>query len=249
MVAYLLDSPGAAVYTRGVPERRYYAEDRVHVAGSMACRMARSAHGAGRTSVRALARARWKAAAVPPLAEVAFDEAAGETTTPGAFLHGARSASADAVATLARAVGASPQRVRAHGATRQRVLLYLQRTHGNAYVQRFFRDGVTPREPVTPVVPAGSGEPLAPEHRVAFERALAHPLDHVRVHTGADEDQAARALGAQAFTIGSHVYFAEGSYAPGTPDGDRKLGHELTHVVQHDAGRVPPPDRSSPSAA
>ena len=35
-----------------------------------------------------------------------------------------------------------------------------------------------------------------------------------------------------AYTVGSHVVFGTGRYAPGTPDGQRLLAHELTHVVQ-----------------
>ncbi|WP_285685541.1 DUF4157 domain-containing protein [Actinoplanes sp. NBRC 103695] len=84
----------------------------------------------------------------------------------------------------------------------------------------------------------GGGAPLPDAPRASFEQALDHPLGHVRVHDGAADDAAARSVGADAFTVGSHVYFRSGQYAPGTPDGDRKLSHELIHVVQHDEGRV-----------
>ena len=84
----------------------------------------------------------------------------------------------------------------------------------------------------------GGGAPLPEAPRAAFEQALDHPLGHVRVHDSNADDTAARSVGADAFTVGSHVYFRSGQYAPGTPDGDRKLGHELIHVVQHDEGRV-----------
>jgi hypothetical protein len=93
-------------------------------------------------------------------------------------------------------------------------------------------------------IPAGGGAALPDTQRTAFEQAMGQPLDHVRIHRGASADSAARSLGAQAFTVGSDVYFANGSYAPGTADGDRRLGHELTHVAQHDAGRVPPASAS-----
>ena len=49
----------------------------------------------------------------------------------------------------------------------------------------------------------------------------------------------ARQINAEAFTVGSNVYFRDGGYAPGSTSGDRVLGHELTHVVQNDQGRVP----------
>ncbi|HEX4953042.1 MAG TPA: DUF4157 domain-containing protein [Thermoanaerobaculia bacterium] len=57
-------------------------------------------------------------------------------------------------------------------------------------------------------------------------------FSRVRVHAGADAAREADQLGARAFTVGSNVYFGAGQYAPGTPAGDRLLGHELAHVVQ-----------------
>ena len=48
-----------------------------------------------------------------------------------------------------------------------------------------------------------------------------------------------RSLGAKALTQGTHIYFGQGQFAPGTAAGDRLLIHELTHVVQHDQGRTP----------
>jgi len=37
---------------------------------------------------------------------------------------------------------------------------------------------------------------------------------------------------ARAYTVGRHIVFGEGQYAPGTSSGRRLLAHELTHVVQ-----------------
>ncbi len=56
----------------------------------------------------------------------------------------------------------------------------------------------------------------------------------VRVHVGSE----ASTIGALAFTHGADLYFATGHYNPQTPQGQRLLGHELTHVVQQRAGRV-----------
>jgi hypothetical protein len=88
-------------------------------------------------------------------------------------------------------------------------------------------------------LPAVSGAPLPHEHREAFEEVLGQSLGHVRVHTGSAVDQAAHQIHADAFTVGSDVYLT-GSYANfGQPDTDRVVAHELTHVVQHDEGRIP----------
>lgn len=58
-------------------------------------------------------------------------------------------------------------------------------------------------------------------------------LDRVRIHAGADGARAAKALGANAFSVGDHVVFGAGQYAPHTPAGRRLVAHELAHVAQH----------------
>lgn len=50
----------------------------------------------------------------------------------------------------------------------------------------------------------------------------------VRLHI----DQTATKWGAKAFTVGSHVFISPEHYRPTTAQGQRILGHELTHVVQ-----------------
>ncbi|MGH3994607.1 MAG: DUF4157 domain-containing protein, partial [Pseudonocardiaceae bacterium] len=67
----------------------------------------------------------------------------------------------------------------------------------------------------------------------------------VRVHTDAQADESARAVGALAYTVGNHIVFAAGRYAPATSNGRRLLAHELTHVVQQsggDSGAAPVPE-------
>jgi hypothetical protein len=77
---------------------------------------------------------------------------------------------------------------------------------------------------------------------VAAARAAAAPardapapdFSRVRVHTGPEAAASALAIGARAYTVGAHVVFGEGAYAPGTADGRRLLAHELTHTLQQD---------------
>jgi Domain of unknown function (DUF4157) len=57
-------------------------------------------------------------------------------------------------------------------------------------------------------------------------------FSRVRIHTGRSAAAAARQFGAQAFTAGSDISFAAGSYAPHTDTGRRLIAHELAHVVQ-----------------
>ena len=75
---------------------------------------------------------------------------------------------------------------------------------------------------------------------------------HVRVHTDAAADRAARALNARAFTVGHDIAFAAGEFHPDIAAGRHLLAHELSHVVQQSGGSrggdgVPALSASGPS--
>ncbi|EHK64593.1 DUF4157 domain-containing protein [Achromobacter arsenitoxydans] len=80
-----------------------------------------------------------------------------------------------------------------------------------------------------------TGEPLAPADRADFEHRYGHDFGRVRIHADARAAASARALSAQAYTVGPHVAFGAGRYAPGTRQGRALLAHELAHVVQQEA--------------
>jgi Domain of unknown function (DUF4157) len=81
----------------------------------------------------------------------------------------------------------------------------------------------------------GQQLPLAVQAKL--EEVFDTRLADVRVHVGPQ----AAALGALAFTSGSDIYFAPGHYDPHSVHGQRLLCHEIAHVVQQRAGRVPNP--------
>jgi hypothetical protein len=64
-------------------------------------------------------------------------------------------------------------------------------------------------------------------------------LDAVRVHSDPRAAESAQAVNALAYTVGSHIVFGPGQYAPGTSTGRRLLAHELTHVAQQGSGTGP----------
>jgi hypothetical protein len=68
-----------------------------------------------------------------------------------------------------------------------------------------------------------------------MESRFGHDFGDVRVHTGAQAASSARALGASAYTVGSHIVVGDG-YMAGSAAGQRLLAHELTHVIQQRAG-------------
>jgi hypothetical protein len=86
-----------------------------------------------------------------------------------------------------------------------------------------------------------SGEALDAATRAFFEPRLGFDFSRVRIHHDEHAAESARAFGTNAYTLGNHVVFGAGRYAPGRPDGDRLLAHELAHVMQQNAapGLVP----------
>lgn len=86
----------------------------------------------------------------------------------------------------------------------------------------------------------GGGQPLDLATRAFFEPRFGRDLGQVRVHTGSQAAESARALKARAFTIGQNVVFGAGQHTPNTKEGRRLLAHELTHVVQQSACGVTP---------
>ncbi len=59
-----------------------------------------------------------------------------------------------------------------------------------------------------------------------------HHFGDVRIHADGIAATSATMLSARAYTLGTHIVFGPGEYAPSTQDGRRILAHELTHGVQ-----------------
>ncbi|AIR98932.1 DUF4157 domain-containing protein [Streptomyces glaucescens] len=77
-----------------------------------------------------------------------------------------------------------------------------------------------------------AGKPLAAPVRQDMESRFGTDFSDVRLHTGPAAARSARAIGARAYTSGSHVVIGDGG-------GDKHtLAHELTHVVQQRQGPV-----------
>jgi hypothetical protein len=98
-----------------------------------------------------------------------------------------------------------------------------------------------------------SGTALPESVRRLFEPRLGYDLSRVRVHAEPADERATRALGAEAFSVGERIFFAQGAYAPASERGQRLLAHELTHIAQSAQGaplRVRPRLRvETPNAA
>jgi|GEM_PF-2472214 len=90
---------------------------------------------------------------------------------------------------------------------------------------------IQPTEQVQRVVQSG-GQPLDAETQAFMQPRFGFDFSQVRIHADAQASQSAQAVNAQAYTVGNHVVFRSGQYAPETDTGKRLLAHELTHVVQ-----------------
>jgi hypothetical protein len=82
------------------------------------------------------------------------------------------------------------------------------------------------------------GQPLDASARTYFEPRFAYDFSQVRIHSDGLAHDAATAVNAKAYTVGSHVVFAAGQYAPHAREGRQLLAHELTHVVQQSGGKA-----------
>ncbi|MUL47006.1 DUF4157 domain-containing protein [Mycobacterium sp. CBMA293] len=96
------------------------------------------------------------------------------------------------------------------------------------------------------------GEPLDASTRAFMEPRFGHNFADVRVHRDPTTAASAQAMNADAYTVGSHIGFDAGKYAPSGFAGRRLIAHELAHVVQQSrspmgAGVVRRQEKSSPS--
>jgi hypothetical protein len=110
--------------------------------------------------------------------------------------------------------------------------------------------GFVRRQPAATPVSAGTspaivhralrtpGHGLDPATRGFFEARFGEDFGHVRLHTDALAGRSARAVQALAYTVGNHIFFADGqAHRAATPS--HLLGHELAHVVQQQHGAAP----------
>ncbi len=81
---------------------------------------------------------------------------------------------------------------------------------------------------------ACGGQPLPGSVRRYFEPRFGRRFDAVRIHDDSQAHQSAAAINAKAFTLGNHISFDKGQYAPHTLEGRRLIAHELAHVSSPD---------------
>jgi hypothetical protein len=83
-----------------------------------------------------------------------------------------------------------------------------------------------------------AGSPLDAHSRAFFEPRFGRDFSQVRVHADDRAARSAQSIGARAYTVGRHIAFAEGQYAPSSDHGRHLLAHELTHTIQQGSARI-----------
>lgn len=78
----------------------------------------------------------------------------------------------------------------------------------------------------------GHGSTLDETTRSEMESLLGYDLKGVRIHETRLAGELARGLGAEAFTIGSDIFAAQGKLHTATSEGKALLAHEVTHAIQ-----------------
>ncbi len=177
-----------------------------------------------------------------------FDEAPGETeadATRDAFLKGVGPQPADVASALSNA----------DASLRTNALSRLQQERGNGYVQRVVSEargtagrlvGLSQPEMVDEVLQRkDAGQPLPDSARAPMETHFGADLSGVRVHADGEAASLNRELDAQAFTVGSDIFFDEGKFNPTSSEGQGLLAHELTHVGQQGGFAAPSVQREA----
>ena len=122
--------------------------------------------------------------------------------------------------------------------------MHLQRMAGNAAMGALVQRKASGDQeegnasPVHDVIGKGGGSSLDAGVRTQMESKMGQDFSDVKVHTGPDAANASKSVQAQAFTVGNEIVFNDGKYNPGSPEGQRTIAHELTHVVQQRQGSV-----------
>jgi peptidoglycan hydrolase-like protein with peptidoglycan-binding domain len=64
------------------------------------------------------------------------------------------------------------------------------------------------------------------------ESPVSYDFSRVRVHADGRAAESARAVNAKAYTVGDHIVFGAGEYAPESSAGRKVIAHELAHTLQ-----------------
>ncbi len=82
----------------------------------------------------------------------------------------------------------------------------------------------------------GEGSGLESSVKSRMESSFGEDFSDVRIHNDQTASSLSTQLNAYAFTVGKHIAFSSGEYAPNTIMGQALIAHELAHVIQQRGG-------------
>lgn len=97
--------------------------------------------------------------------------------------------------------------------------------------------GVESTYPIVDGAVRSAGGPLDAATRAFMEPHFGRDFSGITIHSSSEAAGTARALQAHAFTVGSHIVFGAGQYAPQSDSGRKLIAHELTHVLQQESAQ------------
>jgi hypothetical protein len=90
-----------------------------------------------------------------------------------------------------------------------------------------------PDDKISSFLSRSQGKPLGTIPGLTMLQLIPHlNIDPVRIHTDSAADNAAKKLGARAFSLGADIFFRSGKFNPESVKGMALLAHELVHVRQ-----------------
>ena len=121
-----------------------------------------------------------------------------------------------------------------------------------AALQRKAADEISPTQTAPSIVHEvlqSPGQPLDPSTRSFMESRFRRDFSHVRVHTGARADEAARSVSALAFTVyGDHEKEGSTQESMTAREAPRGASWDFSKIALHAAARVSQPQSPSPQA-
>ncbi len=116
-------------------------------------------------------------------------------------------------------------------------------------IGRIRGDGILPNGSAHPALQrliqqrSGKGRKLSQTERKQFDGELNDSFHDVSVHADAAADRLSRAVNAEAFAVRSSpvardLFFARGTYKPGTRSGDEVFAEEMAHLHQQKQARM-----------
>ena len=84
-----------------------------------------------------------------------------------------------------------------------------------------------------------SGLALSEKEQALMKNGTGKDPANVRIYNNHESYEAAKSIGARAFTVGQKIYFGKGQYHPENRTGQKLIAHEVAHAFQQERATIP----------